>query len=148
MLIHLVYNSQLKTPVKGLKKMQVVVVDAQGNALQAIDGMSLPSIIGKAMVSYEVRVIDIKPVMETVMAFRELVRYMSNEFIPTVTEEMVRQLLSSQSLTIAFVTKQLNIPRASAKEFIERCVQCGAYKKYYSYWVRTDLFASWMAQQR
>lgn len=149
MIIHLIYNKQLKVPLKRVPPNAYVMINAGGAVMPAIVIADTPAFVkGKMLATFDVEAAVVAPqLLVTVAGFKELLGYLSKYFLPTVTAEMVLQLVSSQSLTIAHVAKQLNIPRASAKEFVEKCVKYGAYKKYYSYWVRTDIFTSWIAQR-
>ena len=150
MIVHLVKNHQLKKPVKRLAPTSDVLVQLDGTIVEPMyaSAYNTTAMKGQPIASFEIGQKELVHTMvATALGFNELFKYLSTHFAPTVGADVVYRIWSSQSLTIALVTGQLNVPRASAKEFIERCVRCGAYKKYYSYWVRTDVFTSWLAHQ-
>lgn len=149
MLIHLVQNKQLKKPLKKWAPQAYMLVDVNGQMYLPIDlDVQCTKTKGSPLAIFEVAIG--KPnnpsVLMTAKSFNELLSIFKEQFLPKIHPNSIRKVLRSQSLTITYVIEQLGIPRLDAKEFIERCVSVGAYKKYYSYWVQTDIFASWMAQ--
>lgn len=147
MLIHLVQNGQLKKPIKKLPPRTLVLVHVNGRVYTPLDALMIATgIKGHPMATFELLANgdEKDALLATATSFDELFSYFRDQFIPAIDEKAVAKVFKSQSLTITFVIKQLGIPRADAKEFITRCVNMGAYKKYYSYWVRTDVFSSWL----
>lgn len=145
MLFHLVYNEQLKKPLKKIPSKTYVLVHVNGKMYTPLDVLMVATAVkGPPLATFEIQGNGEAGVLATATSFDELFSYFRDQFIPAIDERAIAKVFKSQSLTITFVIKQLGIPRADAKEFIMRCVNMGAYKKYYSYWVRTDVFSSWL----
>lgn len=149
MLVHLIQNKQLKKPLKKHVPMAFMLMDVNGQMYLPIDlVVGSNQIKGQPLATFEMTIgKSAQPSMlSTAKSFNELVAFFKEKFLPTITVKDISRVLQSQSLTITYVIEQLGIPRSDAKQFIEQCVSVGAYKKYYSYWVRTDIFTSWMVQ--
>lgn len=147
MLLHLVHNEQLKKPFKTLLPKTFVLVHVNGKHYVPLDVLMVATAVkGQPLATFEIHANgdEKEALLATATSFDELFSYFRDQFIPAIDEKAIAKVFKSQSLTITFVIKQLGIPRADAKEFIMRCVNMGAYKKYYSYWVRTDVFSSWL----
>lgn len=147
MLVHLVVNSQLKKPIRKLSAKTYVLVHVNGSTYIPLDAlMVVTSVKGHPLATFELpgNGDEHTATLATAVLFGELFQYFRDQFIPPIDERAIMKVFRSQSLTITFVMKQFGIPRQDAKEFITRCVNMGAYKKYYSYWVRTDIFSSWL----
>ena len=143
MIVHLVKNNQLKKPIKGVGPLSPILVQMDGTVIAPMAVRVASSHVKSGpLTSFDIVDHVATTMVATAKVFSTLLTH-----LPDVDKVAIRQLCTSQALTIALVTKQLNIPRSSAKDFIERCVRCGAYKKYYSYWIQTDIFSSWMAHQ-
>lgn len=149
MLVHLVQNKQLKKPLKKHPPLTYLLTDINGQLyLPVALMMQSNQFNGMPLATFEMAIgKSNKPSMLiTAKSFNELLSMFKGHFIPGINPNDIRKVLQSQSLTIKYVIEQLRVPRTDAKEFIEKCVSVGAFKKYYSYWVRTDIFASWMTQ--
>jgi len=149
MLLHLVHNIQLKKKtLKKLPPLTYLLLDVNGIVYAPV-GVNVMSmhVSGMPLATFELQVGKAEQsVLTTAKTFDELLQYFKDQFLPAIAAKDIQKVLRSQSLTITYVIEQLKIPRVDAKEFIERCVNVGAFKKYYSYWVRTDIFSSWMVQ--
>lgn len=147
MLLHLVQNGQLKKPLKKLPSKTYVLVHVNGRVYEPLDVLMVATAVkGQPLATFEVQGNgdEREALLATATSFDELFSYFRDQFVPAIDEKAIAKVFKSQSLTITFVIKQLGVPRQDAKEFITRCVNMGAYKKYYSYWVRTDVFSSWL----
>lgn len=149
MLVHLIQNRQLKRPLKKKLPLTYMLLDVNGQTYVPIDLVMTSSQVKDApLATFEVTIgkSNNPSVLTTAKSFTELLVYFKDQFLPVIAAKDVLRILHSQSLTIKYVVEHLGVPRADAKEFIERCVSAGAFKKYYSYWIRTDIFTSWMTQ--
>lgn len=149
MLVHLVQNKQLKRPIKKLPPLMYMLTDVNGQMYLPVELiMQSNQFKGTPLATFEMAIgkSNSPSILTTAKSFGELLSMFKAQFVPAINPNDIRKVLQSQSLTIKYVIEQLRVPRIDAKDFIERCVSVGAYKKYYSYWVRTDIFASWIAQ--
>ena len=147
MLVHLVQNKQLNKPLKKWAPQAYMLVDVNGQMYLPIDlVVKSNQTQGSPLATFEMTIgkSNEPSMLITAKSFNELLSMFKGHFIPGINSNDIRKVLQSQSLTIKYVIEQLRVPRADAKEFIERCVNVGAFKKYYSYWVRTDIFTSWI----
>lgn len=147
MLIYLMHNKQLKRPIKGMASTAYVLVDEYGVVNRALGvEVCAPHIKckGQPIATFEVMVENKKAATESFEQLRKECQKRFNSKFGRIYE----RIFSSQSLTIAYIERQLEITRSEAKELLELLVKTNAYKKYYSYWVKGDAFAQWLSQQK
>jgi len=143
MILHLIRNRQLKIPLQHVPLTAFVLISDDGNVWKALDHViTAKEIKGMSLATFDLAVVGEKH--DT--TFHAIEVYCLRHLTQAQREALKTVVFTSQSLTIAWLARTLEVPRESAKLLLNKFVACGAYRKYYSYWRKTDAFNEWVAR--